>query len=76
MHIYDKQCGIMQKNQWRGPNFQYSVFTMGRQELCNENAKKTPKLEKLKRNSNFLKGMTHIGWYHEKSDVLRIPKML
>ena len=40
MHIYDKQCEIMQKNQWKSPNFQISVFTMGRQELCAENAKK------------------------------------
>ena len=29
--------------------FRFSVFTMGRQELCAENAKKTPKLGKLKR---------------------------
>ena len=43
MHIYDKQCGIMQKNQWKGPNFQIRCFTMGRQELCAENAQKTPK---------------------------------
>ena len=34
MHIYDKQCEIMQKNQIR-----LSVFTRGRQELCVENAK-------------------------------------
>ena len=56
MHICDKQCGIMQKNQWKGPNFQIRCFTMGRQELCAENAQKTPKLEKLKRKLlNFLK---------------------
>ena len=37
----------MQKNQWKDPNFQIQCFyiTMGRQELCAENAKK---LEKLK----------------------------
>ena len=22
MHIYDKKCEIVQKNQWKGPNFQ------------------------------------------------------
>ena len=31
--------------------FRFSVFTMGHQELCAENAKKPPKLEKLKRKS-------------------------
>ena len=40
----------------RVQTFRFSVFTMGRQELCAENAKKTPKLEKLKRNVlQFLK---------------------
>ena len=40
----------------RVQTFRFSVFTMGRQELCAENAKKTPKLEKLKRKLlNFLK---------------------
>ena len=34
----------------RVQTFRFSVFTMGRQELCAEKAKKTPKLEKLKRN--------------------------
>ena len=33
----------------RVQTFRFSVFTMGRQELCAENAKKTQKLEKLKR---------------------------
>ena len=33
----------------RVQTFRFSVFTMGRQELCAENAKKTPKLGKLKR---------------------------
>ena len=42
MHIYDKQCKIMQKNQ----TFRFSVFTMGRQELCAENAKKQEKLKR------------------------------
>ena len=64
LDIYDKQCGFMQKNQWKGPNFQIKCFTMGRQELCAENAQKTQKEEKLKRKLN------------EKADVLRIPKIL
>ena len=56
MYIYDKQCGIMQKINGRVQTFRFSVFTMGRLELCAENAKKTPKLEKLKRKLlNFLK---------------------
>ena len=38
----------------RVQTFRFSVFTMGRQELCAENAKKTQKLEKLKR--KLLKG--------------------
>ena len=33
----------------RVQTFRFSVFTMVRQELCAKNAKKTPKLEKLKR---------------------------
>ena len=41
MHIYDKQCGIMQKINGRVQTFRFSVFTMGRQEFCAENAKKT-----------------------------------
>ena len=60
----------------RVQTFRFSVFTMGRQELCAENAKKTPKLEKLKRKLlNFLKMYDLLGWYHEKADVLTIPKM-
>ena len=49
MHIYDKQCGIMQKINGRVQTFRFSVLTMGRQELCGENAQNTQKLEKLKR---------------------------
>ena len=26
MHIYDKQCEIMQKNQWKSPNIQIQCF--------------------------------------------------
>ena len=33
----------------RVQTFRFGVFTMGHQELCAENAQKTPKLEKLKR---------------------------
>ena len=40
----------MQKNQWKDPNFQIQCFyiTMGRQELCAENAKKTQKTRETK----------------------------
>ena len=30
MQIYVKQCEIMQKNQWKGPNFQIQCFYNGR----------------------------------------------
>ena len=61
----------------RVQTFRFSVFTMGRQELCAENAKKTPKLEKLKRKLlNVLKRYDLYGWYHGKGDVQSIPKML
>ena len=56
MHIYNKQCGIMQKNQWKGPNFQIRCFYNGTLGALCWNAQKTPKLEKLKRKLlNFLK---------------------
>ena len=29
MHIYDKQCEIMQKNQWKSPNIQIECFYNG-----------------------------------------------
>ena len=37
MHIYDKQCEIMQKNQWKGPNFQIQCFYNDWQELFAKN---------------------------------------
>ena len=49
VRIYVEQCEIMQKINGRVQTFRFSVFTMGCQELCAENAKKTQKLEKLKR---------------------------
>ena len=56
MHIYDKQCGIMQKNQWKGPNVQIQCFYNGTSGARAEYAQKTPKLEKLKQKLlNFLK---------------------
>ena len=56
MHIYDKQCGIMQKNQWKGPNFQIQCFYNGTSGALCWKRQKTPKLEKLKRKLlNFLK---------------------
>ena len=56
MHIYDKQCGIMQKNQWKGSNFQIQCFYNGTSGALCWKRQKTPKLEKLKRKLlNFLK---------------------
>ena len=46
MHIYDKQCEIMQKNQWKSPNIQIQCFYNG---TVLKTPKKTQKLEKLKR---------------------------
>ena len=63
MHIYDKQCGIMQKNQWKGPNFQIQCFTMVRQELCAENAKKNTKTRKTK---------TQITQFFKRYDLYRV----
>ena len=62
----------------RVQTFRFSVFTMGHQELFAENAKKNTKTRETKTQITqfFEKGMTYIGWYHEKADVLRIPKML
>ena len=56
MHIYDKQCEIMQKNQWKSPNFQIQCFYNGTSGALCWKRQKTPKLEKLKRKLlNFLK---------------------
>ena len=49
MHIYDKQCGIMQKNQWKGSNIQTQYFYNGTSGALCWKRQKTPKLEKLKR---------------------------
>ena len=46
MHIYDKQCEIMQKKSMEESKHSDSVFL---QWNCAENAKKTQKIEKLKR---------------------------
>ena len=43
MHIYDKQCEIMQKNQWKGPNFQTWCFYNGRSLTDRSSLLKTPK---------------------------------
>ena len=46
----------------RVQTFKLGVFTMGRQELCAENAQKTPKLEKLKRKLfNFYRTQVNLG---------------
>ena len=54
----------------------FSDFTMERQELCAENAKKTPKLEKLKRKLLKIINMYDLyRGYQVKADVLSFPKM-
>ena len=49
MHIYDKQCGIMQKNQWKSSNFQIQCFYKGTAGALCWKRKKLQKLGKLKR---------------------------
>ena len=76
MHIYDKQCGIIQKINRRFQTFRFSVFTMGRQELCAENAKKTQKLGKHKHPLlNFSNNRTHPGLHHVEEHARGFPKM-
>jgi len=73
MHIYDKQCEIMQKNQWKSPNIQIQCFYNG---TVLKMPKKTQKLEKLKRKLlKILKRYDLSGWYHVKADVLSFQKM-
>ena len=48
MHIYDKQCEIMQKNQWKGPNFQTWCFYNGRSLTDRSSLLKTPKTRETK----------------------------
>ena len=55
-YLWQTMWNHAKKINGRVQTFKLSVFTMGRQELCAENAQKTPKLEKLKRKLlNFLK---------------------
>ena len=49
MHIYDKQCEIMQKNQWKGPNFQTWCFYNGRSLSDRSSLLKRRKQGRLKR---------------------------
>ena len=59
MQIYVKQCEIMQKNQWKGPNFQIQCFIRGRLELLAKNKENKEDL-----NAYYLKfwtGMTYPG---------------
>ena len=63
MHIYDKQCEIMQKINGRVQTFRFSVFTMGRQELCGETSLRRNKLLKKMSAHHF---RTDIFLYTEK----------
>ena len=54
----------------------FSDLTRQRLELCAENARKTPKLEELKRKLlKILKRYDLNRGYHVKADVLTFPKM-
>ena len=48
MQIYVKQCEIMQKNQWKGPNFQIQCFYNGRSLTDRSSLLKTQKTRKTK----------------------------
>ena len=47
MHINDKQCEIIHKNQWKNSNFQIQCFYMGTSGALNWKRRKTQKLGKL-----------------------------
>ena len=48
VHIYAKQCEIIQKNQWKNSNFQIQCFYMETSGALCWKRRKTPKLGKLK----------------------------
>ena len=48
MHIYDNQCEIMQKNQWKGPNFQIQCFYNERSLTDRSSLLKSPKTRETK----------------------------
>ena len=48
VHIYDKQCEIIQKIQWKSSNFQFQCFYKGTSGALCWKRRKTPKLGKLK----------------------------
>ena len=49
MYIYHKQCGILQKIQWKGSNGQLQWFNKATSGALCWKRQKTPKLKKLKR---------------------------
>ena len=54
MHIYDKQCGIIQKINGRVQTFRFSVFTMGRQEIFAKEMEKQENYNVLTQNFQIL----------------------
>ena len=48
LHIYDRQCEIIQKIQWKSSNFQFQCFSKGTSGALCCKRRKTPKLGKLK----------------------------
>ena len=86
MHIYDKQCEIMQKNQWKGPNFQIQCFYNERSLTDRSSLLKTPKTRKIKTHltQNFelvwpIQGRTMwklTSWGFQKCDSFRDLEIL
>ena len=47
MHIYDKQCEIMQKNKWKSPNIQIQFFYVKNMEIMQTKTAKSQKFQLL-----------------------------
>ena len=56
MHVYEKQCEIMPKNQWKSPNFQIQCFYNGTSgALCWKRQKNTKTRETKTQITQILK---------------------
>ena len=73
MHIYDKQCEIMQKNQWKSPNIQIQCFYNG---TVLKTPKKTQKLEKLKRKLLKILHYRTVWCGHISVEFLRVYQII
>ena len=75
MHIYDKQCEIIQKNQWKSSNYQIQCFykgTSGALWWKRKQKSRQTKTPVSKKKSNI---MTHLRWHPVKGHVQGFPKM-